>query len=107
MKSEAWMKKSDERRKIDNWKCCVCGKPASKCRYGLQVHHLTYDRLGHEDVLHDIVSLCGKCHKMIHLGDVITMRRAYRSAGYNVSGNDLDYKGLNINQCIRGEQQNG
>lgn len=33
---------------------------------GLQVHHLSYDRLGHER-LEDLVCLCAACHKFEHL----------------------------------------
>jgi hypothetical protein len=53
--STEWRKIADSRMKLDNYTCCVCGKPAS------DVHHLTYDRFGNEDV-DDLVSLCRKCH---------------------------------------------
>ncbi|WP_368217655.1 HNH endonuclease [Blautia obeum] len=44
----------------------MCGRPEAKCRNGLQVHHITYQRLGHEDIYNDLVSLCPGCHKKIH-----------------------------------------
>ena len=56
LKSSEWRKKADSRLAFDGGKCQVCGKKAT------EVHHLTYDRLGHEE-LSDIVSLCKPCHK--------------------------------------------
>ena len=38
--------------------CQVCGGRAT------DVHHLTYDRFGHED-MGDLVSLCRRCHSKI------------------------------------------
>lgn len=83
MRSEAWKEKCEQRRRFDGYRCCVCGRPALLCREGLQVHHLTYERLGNEDVAHDIVSLCGKCHKKLHKHDLHTLKRAYEAAGYS------------------------
>ena len=54
--STAWHKKALKRREMDGDKCQVCGRPAD------EVHHLTYERIGHED-MDDIVSLCKECHK--------------------------------------------
>lgn len=31
-----------------------------------QLHHMTYERVGREE-LHDLVLLCAKCHRMIHI----------------------------------------
>ncbi|WP_418417549.1 HNH endonuclease [Blautia sp.] len=44
----------------------MCGRPESKCKNGLQMHHITYERLGHENALTDLVSLCPACHVKIH-----------------------------------------
>jgi 5-methylcytosine-specific restriction endonuclease McrA len=58
MKSEAWRAK----RKVVLFRagnrCQRCGE-----RKGLQVHHLTYDRLGRES-LSDLICLCKNCHKI-------------------------------------------
>ena len=54
--STAWREKADARLDIDGHKCQVCGAEAT------EVHHLTYERLGHED-MGDLVSLCRKCHQ--------------------------------------------
>lgn len=54
--SSAWRNKANERLNLDSHICQVCGEDAS------DVHHLTYDRFGHED-MGDLVSLCRKCHQ--------------------------------------------
>lgn len=53
--SAAWRDTADARLEMDGHVCRVCGGAAS------DVHHLTYDRFGHED-MSDLVSLCRKCH---------------------------------------------
>lgn len=64
IRSDEWEDKKQERMKID--KCCVmCERPLDKIKK-INVHHVTYARLGHEDVLNDLVTLCGSCHKKIH-----------------------------------------
>ncbi|MBQ6531367.1 MAG: HNH endonuclease [Solobacterium sp.] len=50
---------------IDGYKCVMCGRHISHCRT-MQVHHITYARLGNENVLTDLCTLCGSCHKKIH-----------------------------------------
>lgn len=54
--SPSWRIKADARLAMDNHICQVCGNAAS------DVHHLTYDRIGHEDI-RDLVSLCRECHE--------------------------------------------
>ena len=49
---------------IDGYKCVMCGRSASECV--LQVHHVTYRNLGHEDVMRDLCTVCGSCHKKLH-----------------------------------------
>lgn len=66
IRSDAWAKKKAERLEIDNFKCALCGRPASKCKNGIQCHHVSYKNLGNENVYTDIVSVCGRCHKMLH-----------------------------------------
>ncbi len=53
--STEWRKKADKRLEMDGHTCQVCGREA------VDVHHLTYDRFGHEN-MDDLVSLCRKCH---------------------------------------------
>ncbi len=54
--STAWRDKANQRLAMDNHICQVCGETAS------DVHHLTYDRFGNEE-MSDVVSLCRKCHQ--------------------------------------------
>ncbi len=67
MKSPQWENKKRERREIDGNRCVMCGRPSEKCkRMALQCHHITYERLGKENVFTDLVTLCGSCHSKIH-----------------------------------------
>ena len=43
-----------------NYRCEQCRLP-----WGLEVHHQTYERLGHES-LDDLICLCGDCHRKVH-----------------------------------------
>lgn len=61
LKSEHWKEVRDKRLKIDKHRCYLCDRASA-----LNVHHLRYNTLGHEDVEHDLVSLCYKCHSMLH-----------------------------------------
>ena len=54
--SAAWRRKADARLEMDGHVCQVCGGAAT------DVHHLTYDRFGNEE-MGDLVSLCRRCHK--------------------------------------------
>lgn len=63
MRSDEWEAKKQERIAIDG-SCVMCGKPISRIR-SVQVHHVTYARLG-KNVLTDLCTLCGSCHKKIH-----------------------------------------
>ena len=67
MKSPEWENMKAKRREIDGNRCAMCGRPGSTCkRMELQCHHITYERLGDEDVFKDLVTLCGSCHKKLH-----------------------------------------
>ncbi len=65
MASPEWEAKKAERMEIDGYRCVMCGRHISHCKT-LQVHHITYARLGNENVLTDLCTLCGSCHKKIH-----------------------------------------
>ena len=60
--SEYWRAKKIERLKIDNETCCICHKRLS---YPIH-HHISYERLGHENVVTDIISICNSCHTTFH-----------------------------------------
>lgn len=66
IRSAQWEQKKKQRLEIDGYKCAMCGRPESKCRNGLQMHHVSYKNLGNEDVYNDLVSLCQSCHLKIH-----------------------------------------
>ncbi len=65
IRSPQWELKKQERMKIDNFACVMCGRSREHCRT-LQVHHITYARLGNENVLTDLCTVCGSCHKKLH-----------------------------------------
>ena len=64
--SAAWEAKKEERKKVDGYRCVCCGRSEEHTRRGLQVHRITYERLGHENVYTDLCTVCGSCHKKIH-----------------------------------------
>ena len=64
MHSNEWKAKKRERIAIDQG-CVMCGRPLDKIK-SIQVHNITYQRLGNENVLTDLCTLCGSCHKKLH-----------------------------------------
>lgn len=64
IRSDAWKQKKQERIAIDG-QCVMCHRPIEQIR-SVQVHHVTYKRLGNENVLTDLCTLCGSCHRKIH-----------------------------------------
>ena len=62
--SNEWKLKAQERQRIDGYKCQLCGSPKGDSI--LQVHHITYRTLYHEDIYKDLITLCIPCHKNIH-----------------------------------------
>lgn len=45
MRSHEWDAKRQQRLDIDGHCCAMCGRQEAKCKNGLQVHHITYQRL--------------------------------------------------------------
>jgi len=58
--SDKWRDRRNKILKRDGFVCQRC-----KAWKNLQVHHLTYDRLGFENDL-DLVTLCKSCHEKLH-----------------------------------------
>ena len=56
-----WKKTARRRRKLSGNRCDKCG--ANGCI--LEVHHLTYKRLGRER-MSDLMTLCSECHDKVH-----------------------------------------
>jgi 5-methylcytosine-specific restriction endonuclease McrA len=55
--------------------CCEqCATIVEKPTVELQVHHLTYERLGNE-LMGDVQIICRECHKKVHSRDVESQKR--------------------------------
>lgn len=60
--SPAWREKRQQRLNLDGYRCVVCKGDGSE--YQLEVHHITYEHFGDEDVLHDLITVCSRCHTL-------------------------------------------
>lgn len=65
LNSPEWQKKRMERLIIDEFRCQQCGAEQSRLN-PLQVHHLDYHHLYHENPDKDLVTLCKCCHIRVH-----------------------------------------
>lgn len=64
LKSESWQQKRRNLARSADAKCYCCGaipRPGNP----LDLHHLTYERLGHE-LPTDLVAICRSCHDIVH-----------------------------------------
>ena len=61
LQSAAWQAKREEALEVAGYSCEECGADGQ-----LHVHHLTYARLGREE-LDDLAVLCPQCHESAHL----------------------------------------
>lgn len=64
MLSEEWNQKRKQRIWVDEGRCTMCGKSSDEVP--LQVHHLSYRRLGDENILTDLATVCPECHRKLH-----------------------------------------
>lgn len=64
MQSSDWKKKRLERIKYDRGFCQ--GFHLIPCKKNLQVHHISYKRLGDENIKRDLVTLCKRHHQKVH-----------------------------------------
>ena len=62
LKTASWRATRNRARRLAGWRCQRCGSG----RPPLHVHHLTYDRLGHEWD-QDLEVLCAGCHQGTHI----------------------------------------
>jgi len=60
LQSPLWKKVRSNAIKHYGNKCARCGE------YGNDVHHLTYERVGGNELLEDLQVLCRGCHEAIH-----------------------------------------
>lgn len=61
LNSPEWEERRQKVLLRDAYTCRICGSEED-----LRVHHLTYDRKYNEP-LYDLVTVCDRCHKLIHL----------------------------------------
>ncbi len=59
LQSKEWKQKALQCFERDKFKCRICGSAIN-----IRAHHLTYKRLGYEE-LDDLITVCKKCHKNI------------------------------------------
>ena len=62
---DRWRERRALALKAARYKCDRCGKHGRRGGAGLQVHHLSYDRLGSE-LPEDLEVLCDYCHRARH-----------------------------------------
>lgn len=66
LKSIRWKTIKDYIREKFNYTCQKCGNAFADDLYQLHTHHLTYERLGNENVDTDLILLCAECHHKTH-----------------------------------------
>lgn len=93
--SEHWKQIRDRKLEEQDWQCERCGHYARRdhdgARIGLDVHHLTYERLGREEMA-DLEALCRTCHEEEHgiPGPSREVRRAKITNHINRRGLDFE-----------------
>lgn len=65
MKSDDWRHLRKIKLQFADHLCEQCRRPASPGN-PLDVHHLTYDRFGGDELLTDLQVLCRECHEAAH-----------------------------------------
>ena len=61
LKTKWWAFIRQERLALDKYKCKKCNQ-----KNELEVHHLSYENLGEENVYTDLITLCARCHNDTH-----------------------------------------
>lgn len=77
--SPEWKYKRHKRLEIDRFRCCMCGLAVPN----MNIHHFTYHNIYRENIETDLVSLCPKCHFLVHrmmnrITDVKTNRHGWK-----------------------------
>ena len=60
----------------DNYTCQCCGKKHVR----LEVHHIIFRNLGGTDGERNLITLCEKCHKLVHDGILILTKKPKKSS---------------------------
>lgn len=74
--SKEWKQKRCQRLDFDSNMCAICHGTNN-----LSVHHLHYESLGNEDIVHDLITACGRCHRYL---DAIERYNRYKKRKHNV-----------------------
>lgn len=61
LQSPTWKRIVREYNASDRPKRCICGS------YVVEIHHLTYERVGGDELVDDLRALCTPCHRMLHV----------------------------------------
>ena len=61
LQSNEWKTIREIRLELDYYRCVICESTTN-----LQIHHLTYDNVGDEDIRNDLITLCMLCHQNAH-----------------------------------------
>lgn len=72
--SDDWKQKRQQRIDFDGGRCAICHDTDR-----LSVHHLHYETLGNEDIAHDLITACQRCH---HRLDTIERYNRYERRVY-------------------------
>ena len=108
LNSPEWKKIAYKRMEIDNFICQGCGSKGNSLNV-LQVHHLSYQNIYHEDIYHDLVTVCRSCHCILHntLHRVINeqVQQGWKENPNIPSISTFSLSGLDLNQR-KGNLQN-
>ena len=108
--SQAWKDKALQRAKIDNYQCQFCGCEGTMANR-LQIHHLSYRNLYHEDVDKDLVTLCDCCHRGVHrmmcrVTDSTTGQRGWKDTLPPSQHHVIDIDGIGTTEIVAEKRGN-
>jgi predicted HNH restriction endonuclease len=67
VKTDCWKLRREAYLKKNTW-CEICGQSSAAVRFDkfwLEVHHLTYERIG-DELDSDLMAVCNRCHALLH-----------------------------------------
>ena len=60
LKSDEWKERRKMLMEEADWTCMKCGEKAT------QLHHVSYENIGEEELIDDVIAVCKDCHDEIH-----------------------------------------
>lgn len=66
--SDDWKRIAKSIRDRDKWTCQHCGEQRKRWGVNLHVHHIDGNKLNNNP--NNLISLCAKCHRRVHSGDI-------------------------------------